>query len=44
MHQAMSFQETLRRLAIFHEGFAQAGFGSGWGQAPALDAKTVALL
>ena len=40
MHQAMIFQETLRRLAVFDEGLAEAGLGSGRGQAPALDAKT----
>jgi alkylhydroperoxidase/carboxymuconolactone decarboxylase family protein YurZ len=44
MHQAVGFQETLRRLAVFDEGFAEAGFGSGQGQTSALDAKTVALL
>jgi alkylhydroperoxidase/carboxymuconolactone decarboxylase family protein YurZ len=44
MHQAMSFQETLRRLAVFDEGLTGAGFGSGLGQAPDLDAKTLALL
>jgi len=44
MGQTASFQETLRRLAIFHEGLIEAGSGSGLGQASALDAKTVALL
>jgi alkylhydroperoxidase/carboxymuconolactone decarboxylase family protein YurZ len=42
MHQAMRFQETLRRLAVFDEGFAEDGPGRG--QAAALDARTVALL
>jgi hypothetical protein len=36
MSQTARFQETLRRLAIFDEGFADAGFGL---DAPALDAK-----
>ncbi len=40
----MRFQETLRRLAIFDEGFADAGLGSSLGEASALDAKTAALL
>jgi alkylhydroperoxidase/carboxymuconolactone decarboxylase family protein YurZ len=44
MSQTARFQETLRRLAIFDEGFAEAGFGPGLGQTSALDAKTVALL
>ena len=44
MSQAARFQETLRRLAIFDEGFVDAGFGLDLGQASALDAKTVALL
>jgi alkylhydroperoxidase/carboxymuconolactone decarboxylase family protein YurZ len=44
MSQTARFQETLRRLAIFDEGFVEAGFGLGLGQASALDAKTVALL
>jgi alkylhydroperoxidase/carboxymuconolactone decarboxylase family protein YurZ len=38
------FQETLRRLTIFDEGLAEAGFGLDLAQASALDAKTVALL
>jgi alkylhydroperoxidase/carboxymuconolactone decarboxylase family protein YurZ len=41
MSQTARFQETLRRLAIFDEGFAEACFGL---DAPALDAKTTALL
>jgi alkylhydroperoxidase/carboxymuconolactone decarboxylase family protein YurZ len=41
MSQTARFQETLRRLAIFDEGFAEAGFGL---DAQALDAKTTALL
>ncbi len=44
MTQTARFQETLRRLAIFDEGFVEAGFGLDLGQASALDAKTVALL
>ena len=39
-----SFQETLRRLAIFDEGFVKAGFGLGLGGTSALDPKTAALL
>jgi alkylhydroperoxidase/carboxymuconolactone decarboxylase family protein YurZ len=38
------FQETLRRLAIFDEGFVGAGLGSSLGEESALDAKTAALL
>jgi alkylhydroperoxidase/carboxymuconolactone decarboxylase family protein YurZ len=38
------FQETLRRLAIFDEGFVHAGFGAGRAGTSALDAKTTALL
>ena len=44
MGQAARFQETLRRLVIFDEGFVEAGFGLGLGQASALDAKIAALL
>jgi alkylhydroperoxidase/carboxymuconolactone decarboxylase family protein YurZ len=44
MSQTARFQETLRRLAIFDEGFVEAGFGPDLGQASALDARTVALL
>jgi 4-carboxymuconolactone decarboxylase len=44
MTQTARFQETLRRLAIFHEGLIEAGFGIGLGQASALDAKTGTLL
>jgi 4-carboxymuconolactone decarboxylase len=44
MNQAARFQETLRRLAIFDEGFVDAGFGLDRGAMPALDAKTTALL
>ena len=29
MDQTVNFQETLRRLAIFDEEFAEAGFGPG---------------
>lgn len=42
--QTARFQETLRRLAIFDEGFAEAGFELDPGQTSALDAKTAALL
>jgi alkylhydroperoxidase/carboxymuconolactone decarboxylase family protein YurZ len=38
------FQETLRRLAIFDEGFVGAGFGLNLLDTPMLDAKTMALL
>jgi AhpD family alkylhydroperoxidase len=44
--QTARFQETLRRLAIFDEGFVEAGFGlnrAGTGVS-ALDAKTAGLL
>ena len=44
MSQAARFQETLRRLAIFDEGFVEAGFGIELDQTSALDAKTAALL
>lgn len=44
MSQAARFEETLRRLAIFDEGFVEAGFGLDLGQTSALDARTVALL
>ena len=44
MNQTARFQETLRRLAIFDEGFVEDGFGPGLGQTSALDAKTAALL
>jgi alkylhydroperoxidase/carboxymuconolactone decarboxylase family protein YurZ len=44
MSQTARFQETLRRLAIFDEGFVEAGWGLDLGQTSALDAKTVALL
>ena len=44
MSQAARFQETLRRLAIFHEGLVEAGFGPGLIDTSSLDAKTVALL
>jgi 4-carboxymuconolactone decarboxylase len=44
MSQAARFQETLRRLAIFDERFAEAGTWPGTAEAPALDAKTAALL
>jgi alkylhydroperoxidase/carboxymuconolactone decarboxylase family protein YurZ len=44
MGQTARFQETLRRLAIFDEGFVTAGFGLDLADTPALDAKTMALL
>ena len=44
MDQTANFQETLRRLAIFDEEFAEAGFRPGLAGPSALDAKTVALL
>ena len=44
MSQAARCQETPRRLAIFDEGFAEAGFGPGLCQTPALDVRTVAPL
>jgi alkylhydroperoxidase/carboxymuconolactone decarboxylase family protein YurZ len=44
MSQTARFQETLRRLAIFDEGLAEAGFGLDLAGTPALDAKTTALL
>jgi alkylhydroperoxidase/carboxymuconolactone decarboxylase family protein YurZ len=44
MRQTVRFQETLRRLAIFDEGLVGAGLGPGQAGAPALDAKTAALL
>jgi 4-carboxymuconolactone decarboxylase len=44
MSQTASFQETLRRLAIFDEGLVEAGFGLDFRRASALDARTVALL
>jgi len=44
MHQTVRFQETLRRLAIFDEGFVEAGFGLGLASTAALEAKTAALL
>jgi alkylhydroperoxidase/carboxymuconolactone decarboxylase family protein YurZ len=44
MSQTVRFQETLRRLTIFDEGFVDAGFGLDLCQTSALDAKTAALL
>jgi alkylhydroperoxidase/carboxymuconolactone decarboxylase family protein YurZ len=44
MSQIARFQETLRRLAIFDEGFVHAGFGLDRADTSALDAKTTALL
>jgi alkylhydroperoxidase/carboxymuconolactone decarboxylase family protein YurZ len=44
MSQTARFQETLRRLAIFDEGFVGAGFGLDLLDTPTLDAKTTALL
>jgi len=44
MDQTTRFQETLRRLAIFDEGFVEAGSGLDLAGASALDPKTAALL
>jgi alkylhydroperoxidase/carboxymuconolactone decarboxylase family protein YurZ len=44
MDQTVRFQETLRRLAIFDEAFAEAGLRPSLAEASALDAKTAALL
>jgi hypothetical protein len=44
MGQTVRFQETLRRLVPFDEGFIEAGFGAALGQTPTLDARTTALL
>jgi AhpD family alkylhydroperoxidase len=44
MSQTVRFQETLRRLAIFDEGLAGAGFGPRLAGSAELDAKTVGLL
>jgi 4-carboxymuconolactone decarboxylase len=44
MNQTAKFQETLRRLAIFDEGFVDAGFGLDRADTSALDSKTTALL
>jgi alkylhydroperoxidase/carboxymuconolactone decarboxylase family protein YurZ len=44
MSQAAKFQETLRRLAIFDEGFVGAGLGPDLAGMRVLDAKTAALL
>jgi alkylhydroperoxidase/carboxymuconolactone decarboxylase family protein YurZ len=46
MSQIVSFQETLRRLAMIDEGFVedQAGLGLGGIGVSALDPKTTALL
>jgi len=44
MYQMARFQETLRRLAVFDEGFVKAGFGLGLARTSALDPKTAALL
>ncbi len=44
MNQTARFQETLRRLAVFDERFAETGFRLDLAQRSALDAKTVALL
>ena len=44
MGRTARYQETLRRLAIFDEGLAEAGFGTELDQTSSLDAKTVALL
>jgi 4-carboxymuconolactone decarboxylase len=44
MDRTVRFQETLRRLAIFDEGFAEAGLRPSLPETPALDTKTAALL
>lgn len=44
MSQTARFQETLRRLAIFHEGLVEAGIGADLADTSSLDAKTIALL
>ena len=44
MSHTARFQETLRRLAIFDEGFVDSGFSLGPADTSALDAKTRALL
>jgi AhpD family alkylhydroperoxidase len=44
MSQAARFEETLRKLAIFHKGFVEAGLGPGVTDTPSLDARTVGLL
>jgi 4-carboxymuconolactone decarboxylase len=46
MSQTVRFQETLRRLTVIDEGFVegQTGLGLGLNGAPALDARTAALL
>jgi 4-carboxymuconolactone decarboxylase len=44
MDQTVRFQETLRRLAIFDEGFAEAALRPSLAETSALDTKTAALL
>ena len=44
MSQTAGFQETLRRLAIFDERLAGAGFGPQLSGPVALDGKTAGLL
>jgi alkylhydroperoxidase/carboxymuconolactone decarboxylase family protein YurZ len=46
MSQTARFHETLRKLAIIHEGFVQneAGLGLGLARNPVLDDKTTTLL
>jgi len=44
MDQVARFQETLRKLAIFDEELAEAGWWPRLAEASALDAKTAALL
>jgi AhpD family alkylhydroperoxidase len=44
MDQVVRFQEVLRMLAIFDEGFVESRFGPALTAASALDAKTTALL
>ena len=44
MGQTARFEETLRRLAIFDEGFVEPEFGLSLRETSTLDARTVALL
>jgi len=44
MDQMARFEETLRRLAVFDEGFVRAGFGLDLARTSALDPRTAALL
>jgi 4-carboxymuconolactone decarboxylase len=44
MGETPRFEEILLKLAIFDEGFVEAGLGRGLAEESALDPKTVALL